>query len=203
MSDGPNLAVIMDYQNIHLTAHGLYAPYGAPVHDVLIHPLRFAERLLARRAAAQQDERQRRAELSDVFVFRGSPGNRQQPSLYRVTQAHRAEWTRDRRVHVTYRPLKYSTHRPPEEKGVDVLIAINLVRLAQAGEHDVLVLAAHDTDLEPALEMAAISGRSKIETAGWDGSRRLRVPGRTLWHTTLDQSDMQRSLDPKDYAVYL
>lgn len=62
----PRLAVIMDYQNIHLTAHGLFAPYGTPVYDVLIHPLLFAEQLLIRRAAAQGDARQQRAVLTDV-----------------------------------------------------------------------------------------------------------------------------------------
>lgn len=199
----PRLAVIMDYQNIHLTAHGLFAPYGTPVYDVLIHPLLFAEQLLIRRAAAQGDARQQRAVLTDVYVYRGAPGNSQQPALYRVTQAQRADWTRDRRVHVTYRQLKYSTNRAPEEKGVDVLIAINLVRLAQAAEHDVVVLAAHDTDLEPALEMAAASAKTKVETVGWEGSRRLRFPGRTLWHTWLDGGSMVRSRDRKDYSAYL
>lgn len=159
----------MDYQNIHLTAHGRFAPYQTPVHEVLIHPLLFAEQLLSIRAQRQMDERQKRAVLTDVFVYRGQPGNLQQPNLYRVTQAQKAEWTRDRRVHVTYRSLKYAPNRPPQEKGIDVLVAINLVRLAEVGQHDVVVLAAHDTDLEPALEMAAERGRSKIETSGWEG----------------------------------
>jgi uncharacterized LabA/DUF88 family protein len=199
----PKLAVVIDYQNIHLTAHGCFAPYGTPVHQVLIHPLLFAEQLVEERALRQMDDRQKEAQLVDVFVYRGQPANSRQPDLYRVTQAQKAEWTRDSRVHVHYRALKYSADRPPQEKGIDVLVAINLVRLAEAGEHDVVVLAAHDTDLEPALEMAAGKGRAKIETAGWQGERRLRVPGRNLWHTELGSTRMRACLDPKDYSPYL
>ena len=202
-NEAPRLAVVMDYQNIHLTAHGRFAPYQTPVHEVLIHPLLFAEQLISVRAQRQMDERQKLAVLTDVFVYRGQPGNLQQPNLYRVTQAQKAEWTRDRRVHVTYRSLKYAPNRPPQEKGVDVLVAINLVRLAEVGQHDVVVLAAHDTDLEPALEMAAERGRSKIETSGWEGERRLRVPGRSLWHTTLGGEQLVASRDRKDYSAYL
>ena len=196
----PKVAVIMDYQNIHLTAHGLFVPYGRPVWESLIHPLLFAEQLLAARALAQGDERQKSAVLADVFVYRGAPSNAHQPTLYRITQAHKSEWTRDPRVHVAYRALKYTQDRAPQEKGVDVLVAINLVRLAQAGEHDVVILAAHDTDLEPALEMAAKSGNAKVETAGWRGSRRLRFPGQSVWHTALDGAAMVRSRDRKDYS---
>lgn len=189
----------MDYQNIHLTAHNLFAPYGTPVHEVLIHPLLFAEQMLAERAARQGDERMQRAVLTDVYVYRGQPGNKQQPDLYRYTQAQRSEWTRDKRVKVTYRPLRYAPNRPPEEKGVDVLVAINLVRLAQEGRHDVVVLAAHDTDQEPALEMAADYGRAKVETCGWEGARRLRIPNRHLWHTPVPAARMVASRDRKAY----
>jgi uncharacterized LabA/DUF88 family protein len=202
-SDAPKLAVVMDYQNIHLTAHGLFAPYGTPVHEVLIHPLAFAEQMLQARAERQMDVRQKQAVLTDVFVYRGQPSNSQQAPLYRVTQAQKAEWTRDPRVHVTYRQLKYAPNRPPQEKGVDVLVALNLVRLAEAGLHDVVVLAAHDTDQEPALEMATEKGRAKIETCGWEGERRLRIPGRALWHTSLNASRMVASRDRKDYSRHL
>jgi hypothetical protein len=193
----------MDYQNIHLTAHGRFAPVGTPVHEVLIHPLHFAEQLVLERARRQMDARQRGAVLTNVFVYRGQPSNHQQASLYRVTQAQKSEWTRDNRVHVTYRPLKYASNRPPQEKGVDVLVALNFVRLAEAGDHDIVVLAAHDTDLEPALEMAIEKGRAKIETCGWEGERRLRVPNGTLWHTALGPAQMIASRDRKDYSSHL
>jgi uncharacterized LabA/DUF88 family protein len=192
----------MDYQNIHLTARDCYAPYGTPAEDVLVHPLLFAQRLVVVRAARQMDPVQRTAELVAVMAFRGSPGSAEQPALYRITQAQRAEWTREPRVQVHYRKLKYVSGKPPQEKGIDVLVALSLVEAAESGDYDVVVLAAHDTDLEPALDFAARKNGAKIETAGWDGSRRLRVPGRSFWHTKLTGGDLVHSRDRKDYSVY-
>jgi len=53
--------------------------------------------------------------------------------------------------------------------------------------------------MEPALELAGGFGRSKIETAGWLGAKRLRVPGRSFWHTALDGAAFVRSRDRKLY----
>ncbi len=202
MTGRPRLAVVVDYQNIHLTARDLYAPVGLPAEKVLIHPLQFAERLLQVRARKQGDRLQKQAELVRVIAFRGSPGSREQPYLYRITQAQKAEWTRDPRVRVDYRTLRYHKDKPPQEKGVDVLIALTLVEAAESGRFDVVVLAAHDTDLEPALDFAARKGTAKIETAGWDRSRRLRTPGRIFWHTALEGHDLPACIDRKDYSVY-
>ena len=48
-------AVIIDYQNIHLTGHDRFTPLGLPKHESLIHPLRFGVKgqnvCLARRVA--------------------------------------------------------------------------------------------------------------------------------------------------------
>jgi uncharacterized LabA/DUF88 family protein len=199
------VAIVIDYQNIHLTAHGCWAPDGLPVHESLIHPLRFAEQVMQVRSHRQRDDRQKHAVLADVYVFRGLPSNRHQPAFYRVNQAQKSEWERDPRVHVTYRPLRYSDKwpdQPAQEKGIDVPVALNLVRIAERATHDVVILAAHDTDLEPALDMAALAARTKVETAGWEGCRRLRVPGRSLWHTALSGTEFLESRDRKDYAAY-
>ena len=84
-------------------------------------------------------------------------------------------------MEVNYRTLRYPASWPQgraQEKGIDVLMALDPVQKAQAGSFDVLVLASHDTDLEPALELASRAGRTTIETAGWEGAKRLRVPGK-------------------------
>lgn len=59
------VAVFLDYQNVHMTAHGLFLPYGAEVHEALVHPLRLAERLVSKRRDG--------GELVSVRVFRGRP----------------------------------------------------------------------------------------------------------------------------------
>jgi len=135
-------------------------------------------------------------------VYRGAPSNQREARLYAVSQAQRAEWTRSALVEVHYRALRYPPRWPQEparEKGIDVLLAINLVRLADSGRYDVLVLGSHDTDLEPALEMAAGLGGAKIETAGWAGAKHLRVPPQSLWHTALDAADFVASRDRRQY----
>ncbi|WP_409494250.1 hypothetical protein [Amycolatopsis sp. cmx-11-12] len=137
-----------------------------------------------------------------VRVFRGMPSNKHEFFTYGIAQRQRSHWTRDSRVEVTYRSLKYPPDwpgTPAREKGIDVLVGITVVSLALAGTHDVVVLASHDSDLEPALEMAARTGRSKIETAGWVGGRIPRVDGRRLWHTALSGADFVQVKDRRSY----
>ncbi|MCX6638079.1 MAG: NYN domain-containing protein [Acidobacteria bacterium] len=52
------------------------------------------------------------------------------------------------------------------EKGVDTLIATDMIRLAWEGAYDVGVLASMDSDLMPAVEFLALRGR-KIIQAGF------------------------------------
>lgn len=141
-------------------------------------------------------------------MFRGLPGNKQQPDFYRRNQAQKSEWTRDRRVEVSYRPLKYTYDHDgywtAQEKGVDVRVAIEVVKATDSGDFDVVILAAHDTDLEPALEYAlgsenVRSGRVQIETAGWVNCKRLMIPGSPTWHTALNEVHFVRSRDRKEY----
>jgi uncharacterized LabA/DUF88 family protein len=101
--------------------------------------------------------------------------------------------------------LKYPPLWPAEparEKGIDVEVALNLLTTAEDVRSSVVILATHDTDLEPAL---AIANRRKgsgvhVETAGWFGRRRL---GRhlKLWHTALDADEFESTRDRRNYSV--
>ncbi len=81
---------------------------------------------------------------------------------------------------VVHRPLKYRYERDAAgrprigidgkriveskcEKGIDVLCALALVREAQRPDVDLVILASHDSDLEPALDEALVLGSAKIE----------------------------------------
>src|ERR1700722_1686624 len=145
-------AVVIDYQNMHLTARGQFTPQGTPTHHSLLHPLYLANQILQARGTSKQPPQQ--VALAKVNVFRGLPSNNHDPRGYSRSQAQRAEWTRDHRVKVAYRPLRYQPEHGtlvPREKGVDVLVALKLVELSQSSAYDLVILAAHDTDLEPAL----------------------------------------------------
>jgi uncharacterized LabA/DUF88 family protein len=80
-----------------------------------------------------------------------------------------------------------------------VLVALDLVDIAQAGAYDIVILASHDTDMEPAVERALNRGRARIETAGWQGARRIKPHGRNVWHTALDASDYMKARDRRSY----
>lgn len=100
--------------------------------------------------------------------------------------------------------LKYYANGDVKEKGIDVLVALELVKVAAAISgpytHDTVILAAHDTDLEPALSLATQLADGRVETAGWHGAKQLRIPERRLWHTVLDEQDFHASRDSKNYA---
>ena len=207
-----NAVVVIDYQNIHLTAHEKFGPPGIEVHNTLIHPLHFAQQVLAvreRRLAAKamtspgDSEPYRRATLAGVKVFRGAPSNHEHPTLYKYSQAQRSEWTRDPRVEVEYRTLKYYWEkgvRVSQEKGIDVRVALTVARVAMQKDADLVILASHDTDLEPAIDAANDwSDGVLVETAGWDGCRRLRGKP-PVRHTSLDQVAFVHSRDRKQYS---
>jgi uncharacterized LabA/DUF88 family protein len=104
---------------------------------------------------------------------------------------------------VVYRTLRYPPdwpNKPAREKGVDVLVALKVVRAALDPQFDVVILASHDTDLEPALEIAVGDGQAKIEPAGWSSARVLRPSGVRLWHTALSAADMLKARDRFNYA---
>jgi uncharacterized LabA/DUF88 family protein len=217
--------LVVDYQNVHLTGHGLFRSSDSdPKHEALVDPLLYADQLIRARNGAQGPGYDH-AILSAVLVYRGLPSAEHDPKSYARNLAQKAHWERDRRVHVTYRPLKYRYQRDDdgrltigldgkriilgkEEKGVDVLCALALVREAADPAVDLVVLASSDTDLEPALDEALKPGSAKIETVSWhDPAQPHRWPqlrptdrSRRLWNTRLGKTEFQLSRDHTKYS---
>ena len=93
---------------------------------------------------------------------------------------------------------------PPQEKGVDVAIATDLVSLALRGECDVVVVASADTDLLPAIEEVQAQTDVTVEVAAWRGTthrQRLSVPGASVWCHWLRREDYERVRDDTDYNI--
>jgi len=66
-------SVVIDYQNLHLTGHGLFeATKYLPKHETLVDPLHFANLLLDARNKGQRAGFPT-AVLQRVLVFRGEP----------------------------------------------------------------------------------------------------------------------------------
>lgn len=215
--------VVIDYQNVHLVGHEAFAgTRHRPRHECLIDPLRFAETLLSIRNAGQRQGHPHAA-LQRVLVYRGLPSATYDPVDYGRSMAQKAHWERDRRVHVDLRPLRYDVARdstgPPRrdsqgrytvfgkrEKGVDVLCALACVREAQRADTDVVILASHDSDLEPAISEVRALGTAKIEGFRWAspdsyvyqlGSALPR--GQRPWVTTMDERAFRASWDTSRY----
>lgn len=223
MANALRTCVVLDYQNMHLTAHGLYdSTRFGPKHDCLLDPLALAVNLVNARNSRQQPGHAH-ADVSSVLVYRGLPLQQHDRSSYARSLAQKAQWERDRRVEVHLRPLhyriRYDNQGTPvldadgnriidevREKGIDVLCALALVRQAASPANDLVILASHDTDLEPALDEALRHGHTKIETCQWfrsDGLRhtkQLRPEGRNIWNTRLGEAEFRRSWDPTNYS---
>lgn len=215
-------SVIVDYQNVHLVGHEAF-PITRHLerHASLIDPLLFSYELIRQRNAAMGPGYSK-ATLQDVWVYRGLPSSEYDPVDNSRSLAQQHHWERDGRVHVTLRPLRYRlardvTGRPlcdvngnvtiteKREKGVDVLCALAVVREAARTGVDVVILASHDSDLEPAIDEARELSRTKIETFRWsspdDFVYQLRSGDRSrpIWCTKLDERSFRASWDLTPY----
>jgi uncharacterized LabA/DUF88 family protein len=169
------LAVFIDYQNVHLGARELFAPYGQPVHESLVHPLAVAERIATKRSSRFP------CEVTTVQVFRGRPNPEHQPTPTAANDAQTAAWERDDRVLVTRKDLNYRgwPEQKPREKGVDVALAIGLVQTALRGDYDAAVVFTNDTDLLPAVELAYYETKPPHRDRGVEGREAALVSFRT------------------------
>lgn len=221
MPSAPKLrtTVVMDYQNVHLTAAKLFSRH-LPLHESLICPERFARTLIAERNARQKPGMQH-ARLSNVIVFRGLPSADDDAKPYAYNLAQKSQWEKSSVVQVVHRPLRYEYERDgvnrfvrdvhnrkivvsKREKGIDVLCALAVLSSARKPDIDLVILASQDTDLEPAVEEATVTGEAKIETASWfdptDGrsSREIR-PNPRVWNTRLSKTNFDKCVDPFQY----
>jgi hypothetical protein len=114
-------------------------------------------------------------------------------------------------VHVFARTLQYPRDWPkerPRAKGVDVALAVDLVRSGLVERRfDVGIVASTDTDLLPALEavidspVAGVSRRSRIEVMTWAPNRRqLHARSTRIWCHRLDRRQYERVRDRTNYS---
>lgn len=215
--------IVIDYQNLHLVGHGLFKP-DMPKHECLVHPLHYANRLLHERNRNQKDG-YAKAVLKKVLVYRGLPANDVDPDGYSRNQAQKAEWEKDNRIGVQYRPLKYVYDRTRDgdistddrgrakvkkvqEKGIDVLCSLALVRESLDPTTGLVILASQDTDLAPALDEVLNYNAAKVETASWFKAGEQRKSkeiqpwdrSRRIWNTRMSQEAFEAAIDRTYYA---
>lgn len=190
--------LFIDYQNVHFTAWECFSSYGSPVYDSLIDPGKFGDQVLAARAARNFDP----VDLEEIHVFRGWPSRRHEGQQHARVQKQASNWTRDPRVKMHLRSLQYPRDWPDEpakEKGVDVELAVEVVRAAITRTADVIIVATRDTDIVPALDLVTTATASVVELATWDGQSELKVTSRPKT-VRLGRSAFNRSRDTRNYA---
>jgi uncharacterized LabA/DUF88 family protein len=191
--------VFIDYQNMYRSAREAFGweeqggQYGS------FRPLGFA------RYVTQSDDRDLRA----VRVYTGVPTPEGDAKGHGAMQRRLQAWRDEDRslVSVHDRPLRYPP-RKGREKGVDVQLAVDFVRLALDDEYDLAVVASADSDLVPALEFVCGRFEEKvIEAIAWepnfgcDAAAPIDVPGGGIVRRALAQTEFDKFSDRRNFLI--
>ena len=195
--------VFVDAQNFYRSARRAFFGGGDhPYRFGQFHPWRLGELLCTRDPGRV---------LAGVRLYTGRPDAYLQPTAYRANLQQCGAWEQAG-CYVFTRPLRYPRGWPrntdgqhSEEKGIDVAMAIDIVRLADRDAYDVAIVCSGDTDLVPAVEdVLDGDSRALVEVAGWRSERyrqRLSLKGRSLWCHWLTIDDYERVRDDSHYPT--
>lgn len=158
MSD--RVVLFLDYQNVYRGARETFHEPSDNHRCGQIDPLKLGQAIVE---ASPYDR-----VLKEVRVYRGKPDSSRDPKGFAACTRQVDVWDQSERVQVTTRVLRYPYGWPdrsqvgekPQEKGIDVALAIDFVALAVTKEYEVGILMSTDTDLKPALEFVAERGRA-------------------------------------------
>lgn len=205
----PRLRVFIDYQNAYMRARECFG--GAATERDFTFGQIFPRRLGVRLRQMAEDGGKVRA-LDQVRVYRGEPDAQRNPTGQAACQRQVRFWQAQQSVEVftrllNYRPTRWENGKPVEwevrEKGIDVMLAVDMVMGAARDEYDVAILMSADTDLIPAAE-AVIDAGKWIEFAAWRPdvgyASHLRIDGRKTWCHHLRRADFNIVADPTDYT---
>ena len=205
------VAVFIDYENSRFGAREVFGdPRRDPYTFGHVEPQKLA--LVLKQLGEQVDPTR---ELTAMYVYRGRPGPKSGPRAQAGSARQFDSWEAHPLVSVKSRPLRYqptawSMGRPTawraEEKGIDVLMAIDIAIRARDDHYDVAVVVSADSDLVPAIEAALDAGK-RVETAMWwnleHPHRRMKVPGLRLWNHALDADCFAQVRDDTDYTLQI
>lgn len=153
-------AVFLDYQNCWAAIREAMVGVrtGTP-RSGQFDPLALASLLLTRKTQAHS--------LVGVWTYRGRPDPRRDPRGHTANLRQSQAWAAGG-VHVRTRALQYprDPDARPREKGIDVWLAVDMVRMALTDQFDVAILGTGDTDLQPAVEAVLDAGK-RVEVIGW------------------------------------
>jgi uncharacterized LabA/DUF88 family protein len=204
--------VFIDYQNAYRGARAAFHNHTVDPHYFgQFHPVLLAQHLA-------EDAREART-LQEVRIYRGLPSSSRDSKSYGAARRQISAWERDPRVTVLSRPIRYPDGWPgshaegerPQEKGIDVALALDFAIMGHEERYDVGLMFSADTDLKPALEYIADKrrawGHPIPEVAAWSStqkhSQRLSLKGadRNVYCHWVDQTTYERVRDNTNYAL--
>ena len=142
------LSLFIDAQNTYRRARERFFPDPQPGVDGQFDPVKLGQLIASRGSPGG-----RSCSLSDVRVYSGRPDPNRDGRGHAAHMRKSNRWRTDGATVVT-EVLRYPpawTGQSTQEKGIDVALAIDFVRLAITGAYDVGVMMSTDTDLVPAL----------------------------------------------------
>lgn len=198
-----SLVAFVDGQNLYHAAKTAFG-YTFPNYDVL---------KLSKKLAGMHNW-----ELRQVRFYTGVPEIQDDAHWHHFWEAKLLRMSRQG-VHVFSRALRYRNHRitlpdgsrhafmVAEEKGIDVRLAIDVIRMAHHGVYDVALIFSQDQDLsEVADEIRIIAREQKrwIKVASAfpvsPVAGKQRGINKTDW-MPIDRSTYDSCLDPNDYRM--
>lgn len=156
-------------------------------------------------------------QLVQTRFYTGVPNADDKPFWNHFWSAKLAAMGRRKEIHVFSRPLRYrnqtitafdgttQTVLVGQEKGIDIRIALDIVRLAQENQYDVALIFSQDQDLTEAVEevrlIATQQGRWIKLASAFPVSPTItnsRGINQTDW-IKIDRKTYDSCLDPRDY----
>lgn len=202
------VTVFIDSQNLFRGARRAFFDDERTVgsaQDGQFDPIALGHLLAARRTGGRDGR-----SLQQVRIYSGVPDAYLDPKGY-AAKTRQCDGWEQRGAVVTRRPLQYPPRWPrnndgrrPTEKGIDVALAVDLVRLGQSGSYDVAIVCSADTDLIPAIVDVLTNTNAIVEVAGWrEGSygQRIVIPDCDLFCHWLYRDNYEAVHDSTDYNL--
>ena len=146
--------------------------------------------------------------LTQVRVYTGIHTPHRNAKQHGQMQRRMIAWVAEspETVEIFPRSLRYGIGRPPQEKGVDVELAIDLVALALDNKFDIAVLASADTDLVPAVKFVTdrFADKTVVTLAyepieGCTCPAALDLPSGNVDRRAVTQRDFNRIADKRNF----
>ena len=225
LSRRERLHIFIDYQNCYRIARRAFGFESSAGTLGQFNPLALSELILKRRAPLISFPNPASSEIQAISIYSGIPSNQHDPKGFNRCRRQFDSWRKlDERIHVISRELRYpkanqsGSARPlPQEKGIDIALAIDFVSEAMSGAMDVGVLFSADSDFKPLVSL--IKNRHLpvvVEVAAWKSDSFVRTGKKTYnqrlssdenpklpfchW---LDAEDFASIRDSRDYAISL